>query len=151
MRAGILLRLRRDHYVLAERVADQTRKIANELVKPSAISLWTALSDAGFTTQVPRVIQSVTPKRSVQVEREGLPAFQYVHLPESLFFGMHLDAAGIFRMPPEKAFLDLLFVQQSKVDMDSIDVARLDRPLLLRLAEAFPSSVRSMLVRLRSP
>src|SRR4051812_9118083 len=78
VRAGVLLRLRRDRYVLAEDAAGTTRKIANDLVRPSAISLWTALCDAGVTTQVPRTIQSVTPRRPAQIEREGLPAFQYV-------------------------------------------------------------------------
>lgn len=145
MRAGILLRLRRDRYVLAEQAAGQTRKIANELVKPSAISLWTALSDAGLTTQAPRVVQSVTPKRSVQIERDGLPSFQYVHLPETLFFGMQIDGAGIFRMPPEKALLDLLFVQRGTVDFASIAMDRLDRKLLLRFAKRFPVSVQSAL------
>lgn len=167
VRAGILLRLRRDRYALAEQAGTQTRKIANELIKPSALSLWTALSDAGLTTQVPRIVQSVTSKRSVQIERgtveklssvmrspayrqagsvePSLPSFQYVHLPDTLFFGMQLDAAGIFRMPPEKALLDLLFVQRGKVDMDSVDVARLDRPLLLRFADRFPPYVQSAL------
>lgn len=150
VRTGILLRLRRDRYVLAEQAVTQTRKIANELIKPSAISLWTALSDAGLTTQVPQAMQSVTPKRSAEIAHTGLPLFQYVHLPEPLFFGMQLDATGIFRMPPEKALLDLLFVQQGTIDWESIDVRRLNRLLLLRLAEAFPSSVCSVLVRRRS-
>lgn len=149
VRAGILLRLRRDRYVLAEQAGTQTRKIANELIKPSAISLWTALSDAGLTTQVPRVVQSVTPKRPVLIETgtmtQGLPSFQYVHLPEKLFFGMRPDEAGIFRMPPEKAFLDLLFVQRGAVDLSSIDVTRLHRPLLLHFAARFPSFVQSAL------
>lgn len=151
MRAGILLRLRRDRYVLAESAATATRKIANELIRPSAISLWTALNDAGLTTQVPQAVQSVTPKRSAEIAHVGLPSFQYVHLPETLFFGMQLDASGIFRMSPEKALLDLLFVQRGTIDWESVDVRRLDRSLLLRFAEAFPSSVRSVLVRLRSP
>jgi predicted transcriptional regulator len=149
VRAGILLRLRRDRYVLAEQAVAETRKIANELVKPSAISLWTALSDAGLTTQVPRVVQSVTPKRSVQTDTltmKGLPSFQYVHLSEALFFGMQIDSAGIFRMPPEKAFLDLLFVQRGTVDRDSIDISRLDRSLLLRFADRFPPHVRRALL-----
>jgi len=134
---GVLLHLRRDCYVLSD-CAGETRKIANELVKPSYISLWTALSDAGATTQVPRVVQSVTPKRSCTIENAALPAFQYIHLPEKLFFGFAPDAEGVFRAEPEKALLDLLYVQRGKMDAGSIRQKTLRRSTLEEYARAFP-------------
>lgn len=140
--AGVLTRLKRDRYVLTERATEETRKVANELVKPSAISLWTALSDAGITTQVPHVIQSVTPKRSADITRIGSPSFKYFHLPRDLYFGAMPDDAGIFRMPPEKALLDLLTVQRGSLDWDSINLRELDRAMLRRLTRRFPAWVR---------
>jgi hypothetical protein len=123
--------------------------IANQLVKPSALSLWTALSDAGCTTQVPRVVQSVTPKRSAWIEPGGLPAFQYVHLPPALFFGSSPDGGGAFRMPPEKALLDLLYVQQGMIDWESIDRGKLDGAALKKMAARFPEGVRRALASSR--
>lgn len=137
---GILLHLKRDCYVLADRVGE-TRKIANELVKPSCISLWTALSDAGLTTQVPRVIQSTTIKRPCMIEKAGLPTFQYVHFPEKLSFGFAPDAEGIFRAEPEKALLDILFVQRGSIDWESLDLTKFNRTLLEAYAKRFPPRV----------
>lgn len=145
VRTGILMRLKRDRYVLREQAPARVRKIANELVKPSAISLWTALSDAGWTTQVPRAVQSVTPKRPTTVEPEGLPVFQYAHLPASLFFASSPDGDGVFRMPPEKALLDLLYVQRGNLDWDSIDTRARDSAVLNRLSARFPPFVRGAL------
>ena len=137
-KAGILTKLKRDCYVLTDRAQESTKKIANELVKPSYVSLWTALSDAGATTQVPRVVQSVTPKRSCTIENAALPAFQYIHLPEKLFFGFAPDAEGVFRAEPEKALLDLLYVQRGKMDAGSIRQKTLRRSTLEEYARAFP-------------
>ena len=147
---GVLLHLRRDCYVLSD-CAGETRKIANELVKPSYISLWTALSDAGVTTQVPRVVQSATMRRSCTIERRGLPAFQYVHLPEKLFFGFALDAEGIFRAEPEKALLDVLYVQRGKMDADSLRRGAFQRGTLEEYLRAFPGWVGEALIAFFPP
>lgn len=146
----ILLHLRRDCYVLADR-AGETRKIANELVKPSYISLWTALSDAGATTQVPRVIQSATVKRSCIIEKEGLPTFQYIHLPEKLSFGFAPDTEGIFRAEPEKALLDTLYIQRGRIDATSIRWNNLKRDRIRAFVERFPSWVQHTLPPLLPP
>jgi hypothetical protein len=145
VRAGVLTRLRRDRYALAGDLTRQSRKIANELVKPSALSLWTALSDAGVTTQAPRAVQSVTPKRAAVVERDGAPSFQYVHLPEELFFDVRPDSQRVLRVSPEKALLDLLYLQRGRLDWASIDWRRLDRGALRRLAARYPEAVRTAL------
>jgi predicted transcriptional regulator of viral defense system len=142
---GILTRLKRDRYVLPETLVTQSRKIANELVKPSCISMWTALSDAGCTTQVPRIIQSVTPLRSQRVEQDGSPTFDYTHLPERLYFGYNIDAKGVFRAPPEKALLDLLYVQQGSLDWESVEVDAFDYSILSEFVFRFPPRVRQAL------
>jgi len=145
VRGGVLVHLRRDCYVLPEDIPGRSRKIANDLVKPSALSLWTVLSDAGVTTQVPRVVQSVTPKPAVVIEEDSNLAFQYAHLPASLFFDVHPDAEGILRVSPEKALLDLLFIQQGAIDWAGIDVSALNRKKLLSFVAAYPRIVQMSL------
>jgi hypothetical protein len=61
VRAGALTRIRRDRYALTEAMRPYARKIANEIVKPSALSLWTVLSDAGLSASpLPRNWRSPT-------------------------------------------------------------------------------------------
>lgn len=145
VRKGVLMRLRRDRYVLPERIADTSRKIANDLVKPSCISLWTALSDAGATTQVSREVQSVTPKRSAVIEGPGTPTFRFVHLPEHLFFGFAPDEEHVFRTTSEKALLDLLYVQRGRVDWESLVLKKFDQTRIRAYAQRFPAWVQRAL------
>ena len=143
---GILLRLKRDKYVLAYNASDSSRKIANELVKPSYISLWTALNDVGISTQFPRMVQSVTYKRSQTIgEKDDLLTFEYQCLPERLYFGYELDTERIFRAKPEKALLDLLYVQKGSIDWDSIAIEDLDLDILCKMAKKFPPRVRNVI------
>src|SRR5262249_17837044 len=97
------------------------------------------------TTQVPQLIQSVTPGRAAVIEYEGLPAFQYVHLPVSLFFNVQPDETGVLRMSPEKALLDLLTLQRGTLDWTSIDTGGLNRQPTARLASPYPPRVRQAL------
>ena len=144
VKKGILRRLRRGSYVLSEPSEVNFWKIANEIVKPSAVSLWTILSEEGLTTQVPRTLQSVTPKRSTTVAPKDFSTFQYFHLPSSLYIDVHPDVHGIFRVSPEKALLDILYVQE-KVDWDSLYPERFDRTRLRSLAQLFPLRIQDAL------
>jgi predicted transcriptional regulator of viral defense system len=64
---GWIVRLRRGLYVGTGRVPGgmdvHPYAIATSLVQPSAISLWSALSHHGLTTQVPRIVTATTPKK----------------------------------------------------------------------------------------
>ena len=60
-------------------------------------------------------------------------------------FGASPDRDGVFRMPPEKALLDLLYVQKGGIDWGSIDTRRLDRGALQSMAACFPTPVRRAL------
>ncbi len=141
----VLVRLRRDRYVLPEQITEQSRKIANELIKPSCISLWTALSDAGFVTQMPREVQSVTTKRSAIIERDGLPTFSYMHLPDQLFFAVTIDKERILRAGPEKALLDIIYIQRGNFDWESATADKFDRVLLRKYCRRFPQWVKNAL------
>jgi predicted transcriptional regulator of viral defense system len=142
VKKGVLVRVKRDCYVLREALSKSTRKIANELVKPSYVSLWTALNDAGCTTQVPWIVQSVTPKRSQTIDTQKGPAFIYQRLPEKLFFGWELDDGSVLRATPEKALLDLLYVQKSGIDEESIIRQRFDWESLTKMAKRYPLRVQ---------
>ena len=60
--SGLLTRLRRGLYATSEVASGRPQAhpfaIATHLVKPSAISHWSALSHHGLTDQVPRVVRS---------------------------------------------------------------------------------------------
>ena len=138
----ILIHLKRDKYVLSDSFANSTRKIANEPVKPSYISFWTALNDVGISTQSPRIIQSVTSRRYQVIDNgEDVPVFEYQHLPKRLYFGYFLDEENVFRAKPEKALLDLLYVQKGNIDWDSISVKHLNADILREMSVEFPPRV----------
>jgi hypothetical protein len=90
-------------------------------------------------------VQSVTPKRSTTIEAQGRPSFRYVHLPAHLFFGFAPDEARVFRADPEKALLDLLYVQRGRVDWESISIERLDPERLQHYGVRFPAWVHRAL------
>jgi predicted transcriptional regulator of viral defense system len=138
---GILLRLKRDCYVLAERITS-TRKISNDLVKPSYISFWTALNDAGITTQSPQILQSATTKRSQIINHSLTPSFEYKRLPQNLFFGYLVDGNNVLRASPEKALLDLLYVQKSGIDIESLNISALCSDKLKCMINPYPLRVR---------
>lgn len=73
--AGWVERLRRGLYAttgeLPGHVALHPFAVATALVRPSAISHWSALSHHGLTTQVPRVVTCMTPQKVVTPSMRG--------------------------------------------------------------------------------
>lgn len=138
VRAGALRRLERDKYMLFSGAAHDFQ-IANFLYEPSCVSLETALNFHGLLPQFPYEIASVTPRKPVIKTLEG-KTYRYVHLKQSLFWGY--DAvAGFLIAHPEKALLDLLYLQSkglARVDMDEMDFSKLDRARFNAYAARFP-------------
>jgi len=104
--SGLLTRLRRGLYATSE-VASGTPQahpfaIATHLVRPSAISHWSALSHHGLTDQVPRVVTAFTPKKVVTPSMRSADhigsahhawkiagvAYEYVSVRKDNFFGI---------------------------------------------------------------
>jgi predicted transcriptional regulator of viral defense system len=141
---GVLKRLKRNCYVLADNIDEQREQIANQLVQPSYISLWTALLDAELTTHAARAIQSVTPKRSQVISHDGY-TWDYAHLPQHLWLDTVIDDHSIVRASPEQALLDLLAIQKGSIDWQSIRLKEFDQDKLLLLSQHFPARVQRAL------
>ncbi len=150
VKAGVLIRVKRDLYVLAEQwpyfsLQDQFR-LANLIQSPSYISLLTALAYYEISTQIQQeFIESVALKRTRQFNVNGT-IFNYTKIKDELYFGFDRKQ-GIFIAEPEKALLDALYLMSLKrytLDMAAIDFSKIDRDKLRSLLPKFPSTVKKM-------
>ena len=130
-RSGWIVRLRKGLYSLSSSVPGTTPlhefEIAMALVKPAAISHWTALSHHGLTEQVPRRVFVLTTARSVPRMRgvkaegaeQGYPVgetiYQFVQVKPERFFGTEdvwVNESRIKITDPERTLLDGLMAPQ---------------------------------------
>lgn len=144
---GLLIRLKKNLYMRSEDWGRlQTTDlfgIANRLQVPSYISLTSALSYHEVTTQVqPGYLESITQKRTVQYEVEGI-VFSYTRVQQTLYFGFE-KVDGIFMASPEKALLDAMYLQslgRYSLDMAALDMGKIRRDEWARLKKAFPNYI----------
>jgi hypothetical protein len=158
--AGVLIRLRRGMYTLAEhlrRVDIPLPRLANDLYPPSYLTGAWALSFHGLIPDVAREYTSATPRRP-QRFTNAFGTFSYRHLHDRLFWGFDTVRSGetAFRCAtPEKALLDywywtrgewtvdrmreLRLQQVDTIDITAIQpaVERVAKPRITRAYEAF--------------
>ena len=137
--SGVLRKLERNKYLLeGKAVHDFT--IANFLYEPSYISLETALNFHGILSQFPYEISSVTVKKPVKKTVDN-KTFRYVQIKRELFWGY--DATpGFLIAQPEKALLDLLYIQTKGIavaHLDEYDLSRVDKDLFDLYKKRFPT------------
>lgn len=148
---GLLVRVKRDMYVLRERwnAAGREEKfqLANMGQVPSYISLMTALDYYEITTQMPReFIESVAVKRTKEIQ---LPrsVFRYTRIFNSLYFGFSKHN-GFFIATPEKAFLDSMYLMslgRYHLDVASLDGSKIKRGEIKRMLSTFPLKTKILL------
>ena len=151
---GLLTRLKRDLYVRTETLAHLATtdlyRIANLLQVPSYVSLMTALSYHGVSTQVQRgFVENVSTKRTRAFDSGGI-VFRYLKVSTPLYGGFVKDQ-GAFIASPEKALLDSIYLASMGryvLDLPSLDLSKLDRKRLIHLAANHPSKTQSFLERL---
>ena len=154
VKKGLLTRLKRDLYVRTETLARlgvmDLFQIANFLQIPSYISLMTALSHYGVTTQVQRgFVESVSIKRTKEFIRRGI-AFRYLKVGAALYGGFVKDR-GVFVASPEKALIDSIYLAtmgRYTLDVASLDLSKLDREKLNQLVANHPSKTQKSLERI---
>ena len=134
----VLQKIERDKYVLAgARIHDFN--IANFLYEPSYVSLESALNFHGVLSQFPYEVASLAPKKPITKMLNG-KTYQYVRIKATLFWGYE-SAHGFLIAQPEKALLDLLYLQSkglARVHPDELDWSRLDKARLSEWAKRFP-------------
>ncbi len=138
---GKLVRLRREVYAIAaphRRRDPHAFEIANALVRPSYVSLESALAFHGL---IPEAVFTVTSITTARPQTHGTPlgAFVYRHVSPSFFWGYVEQPLSADRTVtalvarPEKALLDLVYLRPA-ADTDSfLRELRLDRLELLDL------------------
>jgi predicted transcriptional regulator of viral defense system len=152
-RQGILLRMKRNMYVLREawNTADKEDKffLANMGQVPSYISLMTALDYYDITTQVQRdFFESMAVKRSKEINMDG-SVFRYAKLAAYLYNEFKKEK-DFFIASPEKALLDAFYLMsygRYSLDIPSLDRAKLDRIEIERLSRQFPLKTKNLLKR----
>jgi len=150
---GILLRMKRNMYVLEEawRTAGEEDKfrLANMGQVPSYVSLMTALDYYGVTTQMQRdYFESVAVRRTKELELGG-SVFRYVKLAGNLY-GTFRKEKGFFIATPEKALLDAFYLMsygRYSLDLSSLDPEKLDQTEIKHLSRSFTMRTQELLNR----
>jgi predicted transcriptional regulator of viral defense system len=151
VRQGILLRVKRNSYVLRDRWDVSTREekfaIANIIQVPSYISLMSALDYYEITTQVQRFfIESIAVKRTKEIKISGT-ALNFTKIKKELYFGF-VKENDFFIATPEKAFLDAVYLMSLKrynLDLSSIDRTKLNLSKIRNMARRFPQKTKEVL------
>lgn len=150
-RQGLLLRVKKNVYVLRERWnsagLEEKFQLANIAQVPSYISLATALEHYGLTTQAQRdFVESVALKRTTQI-RVQQTLFRYTKIAGQLYLGFHRKN-GYFIATPEKALLDAVYLTslgRYALDFSALEPDRLDHELLATMSEQFPARTGRLL------
>jgi len=129
------------------------RDLLSVLRPDSYVSLESALSEYGVTSQIPRVLTCVSPKYVRNIKSQTVN-ISFRKLKRDLFwgFGQKKTRYGIYNLAaPEKALLDWIYFRRTEnlpLDMDEFVLSELDRTQLLEYAKRYPASVENEIVRL---
>lgn len=135
-RKGLLVKLRNEWYAFSEykQVPDFERYIANRIYAPSYISLHSALSFYGMIPEEVLSLTSVTTLKTAKFEN-AFGTFSYQNVKTSLFFGYEpktmLNGRTILFATPEKALLDLLYLNPFYKTEEDMEQLRLDEDFML--------------------
>jgi predicted transcriptional regulator of viral defense system len=151
VKKGLLVRLKRGLYARTEQVRnfDQANlfRLANFLQVPSYISLTTALSYYGLTTQVQRgFFESISLKRTRKFEVAQF-TFHYSKISADLYKGFE-RVEGFFIALPEKALLDSFYLSslgRYSLDTSALALSKVNGEVLENLLLLFPSRVRTFM------
>ena len=146
----LLVRIKRDHYVLEDLSNVRSFEIATETVKPSYISFWTALSYYGLTEQQVNQIQLVSTKQYKDA-RVGPYTFSITTFKPNIFYG-YKRTEGFVIAEMEKALVDSLYLPEKCGGLNEFvkclvnSLKKLNTTKLIRYAIGFNN--RSLVSRL---
>ncbi len=152
VKSGLLIRIKRDIYVLSEQwlyfSLENKFLLTNLMQSPSYISLLTALAYYEISTQMQQeFIESIALKRTKQITIQGTQ-FNFSKIKPELYFGF-VRKQDFFIAEPEKAFLDALYLMSLKrytLDIEAIDFSKFDWNKLKLFLQRFPSSIKKMVM-----
>ncbi|MFP4046069.1 MAG: hypothetical protein ACLFS3_03340 [Candidatus Aenigmatarchaeota archaeon] len=107
LKKNIVEKIKRDSYVLVEDIKERSYKVATELIKPSYISHWSALSYYGFTDQQVNTIQLITTKQMRDIDHKSI-RIETTTFKSDRFYGYKKNGFSIGEK--EKVILDSLYM-----------------------------------------
>lgn len=145
---NLLVRIKRNMYALTSKWNDLKEEelmlIANFIQVPSYVSLISALSYHGISTQIQRdTIASISLKRSASFNPKT-KQFNYYKTNKRLYFGFE-KKNGIFIASPEKALADSVHISifgKYAFDKSSIDFSKLRKPLINKIIALYPERTK---------
>ena len=135
VKKGLLIRLRQGNYTFPEYKGqpDYTLYFANRIYRPSYISLHTALAFYGLIPEAVVQVTSVTSLKTASFENE-FAAYDYRTVQQELIFGYvqkpMADSKTLLLAQPEKALLDLLYLNPFYTSEQDMEELRLDEDFL---------------------
>ena len=148
VRTGKIYKIRRGLYAIAppyQKKQPHPFLVANHLQKASYVSLQSALSFYGLIPEVVNVTTSVSTGRPERLETP-FGIYEFRHIKTELLFGyrmLELGGQSAFVATPEKALLDLIYLQPGGDSIDYLKELRLqnteqlDKSLLKKQSEKF--------------
>ena len=146
-----IFQLRRGLYAIAppyQKVKPHPFLVANHLQPASYVSMQSVLSFYGLIPETVNITISVTASRPERLVTP-LGIFEFRHIKPILFFGYQMTNLGdqnALLAKPEKALLDLIYLQSGGESMDYLqelrlqNLERLDLDLLRKQSEFFDST-----------
>ncbi|MCR5714629.1 MAG: hypothetical protein K6F98_06850 [Bacteroidales bacterium] len=134
-RKGLLTKLRNEHYAFPEyrQMPGFSRYVANRIYMPSYISLHSALSFYGMIPEEVVQLTSVTTLKTAKFDND-FGTFHYQNVKKPLYFGYDIkmmpDGRGILMATPEKALLDLLYLNPYYTTAQDMEELRLDEDFM---------------------
>ena len=134
-RKGLLVKLRNEYYAFPEfrQVPDASRYVANRIYTPSYISLHSALAFYGMIPEEVVQITSVTTLKTAKFEN-AFGTFHYQNVKTPLYFGYEIktmqNGRGLLFATPEKALLDLLYLNPFYKTEQDMEELRLDEDFM---------------------
>ena len=134
-RKGLLMKLRNLYYAFPEyrQVPEFSRYVANRIYAPSYLSLHSALSFYGMIPEEVVQMTSVTTLKTAKFEND-FGTFYYQNVKTPLFFGYEIktmkNGRGLMFATPEKALLDLLYLNPFYKTVQDLEELRLDEDFM---------------------
>ena len=134
-RRGLLVKLRNQYYAFPEyrQVPDFSRYVANRIYSPSYISLHSALSFYGMIPEEVVQLTSVTTLKTARFEND-FGTFHYQNVKTPFYFGFEIktmqSGRGLLFATPEKALLDLLYLNPYYKTEQDMEELRLDEDFM---------------------
>jgi predicted transcriptional regulator of viral defense system len=135
-----IIRLKKNLYYISESKAPNMDYIANQLLKPSYVSLDTVLSRHSIIPDVVYTIFSVSTRNKASY-KNTLWNFVYKTLKKSMMFGFEMENWALVA-DKEKALIDYLYLDMERISLSrenykSIDQKKLEEPDLINAYKYF--------------